>query len=176
MTLMRIALFAVLLGAGAVVDGAWLSRLPRWASPDLLLLIAVAFGLRRGVEAGALVGAAAGYLRDLTGSSPLGIFTLSYLAVGTAAGALAAMVDLGQRYLYAAAAVLATLGLSLISGLVVAATGLTSVGWPLLLREAVAAAAVNALFARPVAAVVAWAETVSRRRDPARIVARRAIR
>lgn len=176
MTPIRIALFAALLGAGAVVDGAWLSRLPRWASPDLLLLIAVAFGLRRGVAAGALVGAAAGYLRDLTSSSPLGIFTLSYLAVGTAAGALAAMVDLGQRYLYAAAAVLATLGLSLASGLVVAATGLTSVGWPLLLREAAAAAAVNALFARPVAAGVVWAEAVSRRRDPAKIVARRAIR
>jgi rod shape-determining protein MreD len=175
-TLLRIALFAGLLVAGAVVDGAWLSRLPRWASPDLPLLIVVAFGLRGGVEAGALAGTAAGYLRDVTGGSPLGVFTLSYLAVGAASGALAAVVDLRQRYLYAAAAALATVGLSLVSGLVVAVTGLTSVGWPLLLREAAAAAAFNALFARPVAAVVAWAETVSRGRDSARIVARRAIR
>ncbi len=176
MTLLRIVLFACLLGAGAVVDGAWLSRLPRWASPDLLLLITVAFGLRRGLAAGALTGAAAGYLRDVTGGSPLGIYALSYLAVGTAAGALAAVVDLGQRYLYAAAAALATVGLSLASGLIVAATGLTLVDWPLLLRETAAVAVLNALFAGPVAAIVAWAETVSRRRDPTRIVARRAIR
>ncbi|MBM3469330.1 MAG: rod shape-determining protein MreD [Armatimonadetes bacterium] len=176
MTLLRIVLFAGLLAAGAVVDGAWLSRLPGWASPDLLLLVAVAFGLRRGVEAGALAGAVAGYLRDVTGGGPLGVFALSYLAVGTAAGALAALVDLGQRYLYAAAAALATVGLSLVSGLAVTVTGLMTVDWPLLLREAAAAAAVNALFARPVAAAVAWAESSSRRRDSTKIVARRALR
>lgn len=176
MTLLRIALFAGLLAAGTVIDGAWLSRLPRWASPDLPLLVTVAFGLRQGVEAGALAGAAAGYLRDVVGGSPLGIFTLSYLAVGAAAGALAAVVDLRQRYLYAAAAALATIGLSLMSGLVVASTGITDVGWILLLREAAVSAVFNALLAGPVAAVVNWAETISRGRDSTKIVARRATR
>lgn len=176
MILLRIALYGCLLGAGAVVDGAWLSRLPTWASPDLLLLIAVAFGLRQGLEAGALAGAAAGYLRDVTEGGPLGLHVLSYLAVGAFAGALAAVVALEQRYLHAAAAALATVGLSLATGLIVYATGLTLVSWPTLLWETAAAAAVNAIFARPVAAAVGWAETVSRRRDSTKIVARRAIR
>lgn len=176
MKLLRIAFFAGLLAAGAVVDGAWLSRLPRWASPDLPLLVAVAFGLRRGVEPGALAGAAAGYLRDVTGGGPLGVFALSYLAVGATAGALAAVVDLGQRHLHAAAAALATFGLSLVSGLVVTATGVAYVDWAMLLREAATAAVVNALLARPVAAAVGWADASSNRRDPTKIVARRALR
>lgn len=162
--------------ACAAVDGTWLSRLPRWASPDLLLLVVVAVGLRRGVEAGTLVGAAAGYLRDLTGGGPLGIYALSYLGVGAAAGALAAVVDLKHKYLYAAAAALAAAGLVLASGLVVAASGIGIVGWPVLLRGALSSALPNALFASPVAAGVGWADAATGRRATTRVVARRAIR
>src|SRR3990172_9934606 len=95
--LTRVALFGMFLAAAAAVEGAWLSRLPLPAAPDLLLLIVVAAGVRRGLEAGALLGVTAGYVRDLTGGSPLGIFTFAYLAAGVAAGSVMSVVDFNHR-------------------------------------------------------------------------------
>lgn len=176
MTLKRFALLGALLAAGTIADGAWLSRLPRWASPDLVLLVVVAAGVRRGLLVGAIAGAAAGYLRDVAGGSPLGVFSLSYLIVGTLAGTLAEVVDLGQRYLDAAMAALATLVHSAASGMVVAAAGLAAVDWPALLLDAAGVALLNALLARPVAGIVGWADTASHRRYPARVVVHRVMR
>ncbi len=50
--MLRAALFVGLIVAGTVITGAWLSRLPLPASPDLVLLVVLAAAMRRGVETG----------------------------------------------------------------------------------------------------------------------------
>lgn len=168
--LIRTVLLGVLLAGGTLIDSAWLSRLPLPALPDLVLLVVVVAAVRRGLETGALLGAAAGYLRDLTNGSPLGVFTIAYLAVGVAAGSAMSVVDFDQRPAPAAVAVAATVLLHLTVGAVVAATGLASVPWMVLGQGLVVAAVLNALLARPVDNLVRWVDRVSRPRFPAKAI------
>ncbi|MDR7523510.1 MAG: rod shape-determining protein MreD [Armatimonadota bacterium] len=173
---LRGILFVLLLAAGVVVDGAWLSRLPLPAGPDLLLLVVLAIALRHGAEGGALAGAAGGYLRDVAGGTPLGLYAFSYLVVGAAAGASSAVVDPRQRSVAVAWAVVGTGLLALVSGTMVAATGLARVTWADVASDAAVAAALNALLAGPVGSLVAWADRVTRRRYEGRVIGPRGLR
>jgi rod shape-determining protein MreD len=174
--MLRAALFAALMAAAVVVNGAWLSRLPVPAAPDLVLLVVLAAATRRGVVTGALMGTAAGYLRDLVGGSPLGLFTLSYLAVGAAAGAAMTMIDLRQRRMPAVAAALGTALLYAISGLVVTLTGLANLHWTVVAVDAGGSAVLNAVLARPVDTLVGWADRLPARRYAARVIGFRVLR
>jgi rod shape-determining protein MreD len=173
---LRVLLFAGCLLAGAVIDGAWLWRLPLDASPDLLLLITLAASLRRGIESGAVIGVIAGYLRDLLSGSPLGVFALSYLIIGTAAGAASPLVDLQQRAMPAAAAIVATLALALLSAAAVTATGVAAVSWLRLAGDTAIAAAMNAVLAGPVDALVRWIDRATQRRYSGRVIGHKGLR
>jgi rod shape-determining protein MreD len=169
----RVALIALLMVAGTAVQGAWFSRLPPGITPDLLLLLVLAVAIRRGPEAGAYWGAAAGYLRDLVDGGPLGLFSLTYLAVGAAVGAASSAVDPRQRHVPAALAFLATFLLVAASGAVVAAAGTATVRWHALAGESWMVAAVNALLAGPTFAIVGRAERLTARRYAGRTLVQR---
>ena len=171
--LMRIALYGFLLTAAAAVEGAWLWRLPLPAPPDVLLVIVVAAGVRRGLETGALLGAAAGYVRDLTSGSPLGVFTFAYLITGVAAGSVMSVLDFNQRLAPALMAIAATTLMYLVGGALVATTGLTSAPWVNFLPDLLGAAAINALAARAVDALYCRVEQWDRRPFPAKAIAYR---
>lgn len=165
-------LFAVLASA-VIVDAAWLSRLPLYGAPDLLLLAVLSAGLRRGAETGALTGAAAGYLRDLIGGSPMGLYTLVYLLVGAAAGTAGPLVDLRQRAMPAAVALLGT---GLLAGLVagaVALTGAAPVRWPVFIYATGVAAVLNPLLAGPIDRLMRWTDRLAQRRYDGRTLGRR---
>jgi rod shape-determining protein MreD len=168
--LTQIGLMAVLLVAAAAVEGAWLSRLPLPAAPDLLLLIVVAAGVRRGLETGAVLGVAAGYIRDLTAGSTLGVFTFAYLAVGVAAGSVMSVVDFNHGPAPALVAGAATVCMYLTSGMLVAATGLASAPWAGFLPAVIVAAAVNAVLARAMDRLFCRVEQVGRRPFPEKAI------
>lgn len=84
----RALVYAGVLASVALVQAAWLARVQVWgAALDPLLPLAVAVGILRGAESGAIVGVAAGLLQDLlSGGGPLGVNGLSKLVVGFASG------------------------------------------------------------------------------------------
>jgi rod shape-determining protein MreD len=172
----RTLLLILLITAGTVIDGAWLSRLPLRATPDLALLVALSVAIRHGLEAGVLAGALTGYLRDLVSGSPLGLFLASYLVVGAAFGAAMPLVNPHYRYLPAATAVVGTALLYSASGLLVAATALAPVSWIAVALDASVAAGINALLARPVHALVGWIDDISGRRQAVRVIPHKAPR
>lgn len=173
---MRIVLLAALLALAAAVNGAWLSRLPVRMPPDLLLLVVLPAALRYGGEAGALFGAAAGYLRDLTAGTPLGLHVLVYLLVGLGAGALSPLVDVQQRLVPAAAGAVGTLGAWVLGGLVVTAAGLAPVRWGALLTDAAWAAALALVLAGAADRAVAVVDRLTQRRYEGRIIGERSRR
>jgi cell shape-determining protein MreD len=140
------------------------------------LLIVVAAGVRRGLETGALLGVTAGYVRDLTGGSPLGIFTFAYLAAGVAAGSVMSVVDFNHRLAPALMAIAATICLYLISGMLVAATGLASTPWVGVFPSLAAAAVVNAILARTMDGVFCRVEHLGRRPFPEKAIGYRVLR
>jgi rod shape-determining protein MreD len=173
---LRALLLTGCLALGAALDGALFSRVPWGIVPDLLLLVVLAVSLRRGMEAGAVIGAAAGYLRDLVSGSPLGLFTLSYLLIGAAAGAASPMVNSQQRAIPAVAALAGTAALALVSAAIVAMTGVAHVDWPATAADTAAAAAINALLAGSIDAVVRGIDRLPQRRYAGRLIDRRVLR
>ena len=165
-----------LLFTGIAVDGAWLSRVLWGLAPDLVLLVLLSAAVRGGLPTGALLGATAGYLRDLASGTPLGVYTFAYLVAGIAAGSMTTVLDFDQRPVPAATAAVATLLLSLLTGVVVVVTGLATVDWLELLWSGAIAAAINAVLARPVDALVRGAERAARRRHRAKPIAYRVFR
>ena len=166
----RIALLAILLISGTLIDSAWLSRLRLPALPDPVLLVVMVAGLRGGLVNGVLLGVAAGYLRDLVSGSPLGVFTMGYVLVGVAAGSMTSVVDLDQPAAPAVAAAGATALLHLSVSAIVVATGVATVQWPTLLEGLIVAAAINAVLARQVDRLVNWVDRVSYRRFPEKAI------
>jgi rod shape-determining protein MreD len=174
--ILRLTLLVACLLAAALVDSAWVSRLPLPAGPDLLLLIALGVGIRRGLEPGALAGAAAGYLRDLVGGGPLGLFALSYLGVGALAGAASVVVDQQQRALPAMAAAVGTVALGLANAALVTLTGAARVAWGGLAAEMAVGALLNAVLAGWVDRLVRRIDRLAQRRYAGRTIGHRIIR
>jgi len=170
-----LALFGLLF-VGIAIDGAWLSRLPLGLSPDLVVLVLISAAVRGGLPTGAVLGATAGYLRDLASGTPLGVHTFAYLVVGIAAGSTMTLLDFDQRLVPAATAAVATMLTALVTGGVVLATGLASVDWLQLLGVAAIVAAINAVLARPVDALVRGAERAASRRHPTKAIGYRVFR
>ncbi len=172
----RPLLLVGMLFAGTVIDGAWLSRLPLGISPDLVVLVLISAAVRGGLPTGALLGATAGYLRDLASGNPLGVYTFAYLVVGLAAGSTMTLLDFNQRLVPAMTAGVATVLVYLVAAWAVAVTGLAPVNWLDLVGSAAIVAPANALLARPVDALVRRAEYVARRRHPAKAIGYRVFR
>ncbi|MDQ7859787.1 MAG: rod shape-determining protein MreD [Armatimonadota bacterium] len=174
--LARTALLLGLLITGTVVDGAWLARLPLRASPDLSILVVLAAALRYGLLPGALLGAAAGYLRDLVGGSPLGLYMLSYLLVGAAAGAVAPAVDLQQRAVAPAAAFAGVAALALVTAGLVTLTGVAAVHWVRLTGEVLLTGALTAVLAGLADRAVRAVDHLTRRRYAGRVISHGVLR
>jgi rod shape-determining protein MreD len=172
----RTALLVGLLVVGTVIDAAWFARLPLRASPDLAMLVVLAAGLRYGLVPGALLGVAAGYLRDLVGGNPLGLYALSYLLVGAAAGAVAPAVDLQQRAMAPAAAFVGVAALALTSAALVALTGLAPVDWGRLAADAALTGAFTAVLAGVADRAVRAVDRLTRRRYGGRVITHRVLR
>lgn len=69
--------------AAALVQATWLAALlPGRPRPDFVLLLAIAWGMTRGVEDGLLAGVVGGLLLDLLGGTPPGTQTLALGLVG----------------------------------------------------------------------------------------------
>ena len=85
---MRLSLLLMAFG-GSLVQS---SVVPSWSvggvTPDLPLILTALVALRRGPEAGCLVGFAAGLLQDATGGGLLGVQALSRALAGFAMGLL----------------------------------------------------------------------------------------
>lgn len=87
MSVARVVLATVLLLPALLLQTSVLSRLPLpGATPDLLLVVVIAFALSRGPASGAVTGFAAGLLADLGADHELGRVALAYALVGYAAG------------------------------------------------------------------------------------------
>lgn len=89
MTRARLLVLAALVVVAQLLDAAVLDRFTvAGASPDLLVLVVVAVGLSAGSVHGALVGACAGLLADLTppAAGLLGVNALAYAVAGAVSG------------------------------------------------------------------------------------------
>jgi cell shape-determining protein MreD len=172
----RIALLALTIAAAAALDGAWLSRVLIGSGADLVVVIVVLVALRYGVEAGAVFGAAAGYVEDLVSGAPLGLYTLLFVLLGATGGALRPVVDLQQRSAPLAAAVLATFLVWGLSALLADVLHFGVVVWRADLGDLLTAAAVNGALALPVAGILAWIDRVTQRRYSGRTIGERGTR
>ena len=89
----------------ALIQTAWLVRMPiAGAVIDPLLVLAVATGILRGAESGAVIGLAGGLLQDLLGGGPLGMHGLSKMAVGFSSGLFERSIYIENPFLPAVAA------------------------------------------------------------------------
>ena len=93
---MRLSLLLMAFG-GSLVQS---SVVPSWSvggvTPDLPLIVTALIALRRGPEAGCLVGFAAGLLQDATGGGLLGVQALSRALAGFAMGLLPGRLWVGH--------------------------------------------------------------------------------
>jgi rod shape-determining protein MreD len=93
---MRLSLLLMVFG-GSLVQS---SVVPSWSvggvTPDLPLILTALIALRRGPEAGCLVGFAAGLLQDATGGGLLGVQALSRALAGFAMGLLPGRLWVGH--------------------------------------------------------------------------------
>jgi rod shape-determining protein MreD len=143
----RALIYAVLLAAAALLQGAWLVRMDlAGAILDPLLPIAVAVGILRGAASGAVVGLAGGLLQDLLSGGPLGVQGLTKLVVGFAAGLFERSIYIENPLLPAVAAFVGTLLSEVLLAVVGQITGLgrESVG---AVGRALAQAALNSAVA-----------------------------
>lgn len=107
---MRLALLLMAFG-GSVVQS---SVVPSWSvggvTPDLPLILTALIALRRGPEAGCLVGFAAGLLQDATAGGLLGVQALSRALAGFTMGLLPGRVWVGHPLVQIPGLVLLTVG------------------------------------------------------------------
>ncbi|MGQ0679456.1 MAG: rod shape-determining protein MreD [Actinomycetota bacterium] len=79
-------------------------------SPDLLLAVVISFALLEGPSAGAVLGFAGGFLRDLLLDAPVGITGLSYLVIGYLVGSIRPYIGSNTVFVPAAGIFLGSMG------------------------------------------------------------------
>lgn len=146
--MIRVLVYSGLLVMAALVQAAWLVRAEiSGAVLDPLLSLAVAVGILRGAERGAVVGLSAGLLQDLLSGGPLGVTGSSKLVVGFASGLFERSIYIENPLLPAVATFAGTLlgeTLLLIIGVVM---GLGQFAWSQALPRIVVQAAMNSAIA-----------------------------
>jgi len=106
---MRLPLYVLTVGGGTLVQcvlGPAVSI--GGVSPDIPVVLVVLLAIRRGPEAGCLVGFALGLVADVLAGGPLGLHALSKALVGFAAGALPRWFLVSRPVVPVTAALLAT--------------------------------------------------------------------
>ena len=143
-----VAAYSSALLLAAVVEGAWAWRLS-WGggAADPVLVVVLVASLRRGPEAGALVGFAGGFLQDLAGGGPLGMVALSKAAVGLGAGTLGRTLALEGPWAPAALAAAASVGGELVELALAGLAGDPTPAWAPWVRGVVVTACDNAVLA-----------------------------
>ncbi|MBI2122669.1 MAG: rod shape-determining protein MreD [Armatimonadetes bacterium] len=130
----RALMYGGALIVAALVQTAWLVRMPIAGEVmDPVLVLAVATGILRGAESGAVVGLAGGLLQDLLSGGPLGMHGLSKLVVGFGSGLFERSIYIENPFLPAVAAFAGTLLGEALLNIVGVVTGLGTVS----LRDAV---------------------------------------
>lgn len=144
----RVLAYGSLLVVAGLVQAAWLVRVEiSGAILDPLLPIAVAVGVLRGAESGAVVGLAAGLLQDLLSGGPLGVNGLSKLVVGFASGLFERSIYIENPLLPAVATFAGTLLSEFLLVIVGGVTGLGEFVWSVTLPRAIVQAVLNSAVA-----------------------------
>lgn len=116
---MRLPLYVLAVGGGTLVQS---TIVPVFGVggvvPDLLLVLVILLGLRRGPEAGCLCGFVLGLAQDVLSGGPLGLQALSKALVGFLVGELPRWCVGSNPVVPVSAAVLATVGDGLVRFLV----------------------------------------------------------
>lgn len=124
---------------------------------DLMLLLAICFGLQAGPDRGAMLGFATGLVTDLFLQTPLGLSALTFTVVAFVVGSMQTSVLRNAFWIVPVTAVVAScggVGLYAVLGAMVGQTHFIepSLGWTVL-----GVGALNGLFSILVAPVVRWA-------------------
>ncbi len=124
------------------------------ASADLMPLVAMSIGLLAGPVAGATVGFMLGLVADMALLQTLGVSSLLLIGVGYIAGRYRELRDTSHTLVPPIGGFLATLGFDAGFSLVQFLLGVDSSVSPLVIREILVSAVINALIAVPVYAGV----------------------
>lgn len=139
-----------ILAAAALVQTAWLVRVPiAGAVFDPLLVLAVAVGILRGAEHGAVVGLVGGLLQDLLSGGPLGVNGLSKLVVGFGSGLYERSIYIENPFLPAVTAFAGTLLGEALLSIVGVVTGLGVFAWSEAIPRTFVQAVMNSAIAPP---------------------------
>lgn len=146
----RVVTYGSVLIVAALVQTAWLARLPVvGAVIDPVLVLAVATGILRGAESGAVIGLAGGLLQDLLSGGPLGMHGLSKLVAGFGSGLFERSIYIENPFLPAVAAFAGTLLGAALLNVIGVVTGLGSVSWTEAVPRVVIQAGLNSVIAPP---------------------------
>jgi hypothetical protein len=164
-TISRIILIAVSLIVAVALQLSLMSRLGLpGATPDLVLVVVMAFGFVRGPVAGAAIGFAAGLLLDLAPPS-LGYFGLSaaLLAVAGFAAGVVAERSGGVVAIALISVALAAFGLTIVRAVVATLVGDPRVLWGPVLVQSLTSAVYAVIMAALIVPLVA---AIDRRLEP----------
>ncbi len=147
----RVLVYAGVLVVMALVQAAWLARVPVLeATFDPLVPFVVGMGILKGAESGAVAGVAAGLLQDLlSGGGPLGVNGLSKLVVGFASGMFERSIYIENPLLPAIATFVGTLLGEALLVIVALIVGLGVPPWPAVVARMIVQAVLNSAIAPP---------------------------
>lgn len=133
----------------ALVQAAWLARLPVWgATLDPLVPFVIGMGILKGAESGAVAGVAAGLLQDLLAEGgPLGVNGVVKLIVGFASGLFERSIYIENPLLPAIATAIGTLLGGVLLVVVKLLVGLGVSPWPAEVARLIVAAVLNSAIA-----------------------------
>jgi rod shape-determining protein MreD len=127
--------------------------------PDAMLLLAIAAGLARGPETGAVVGFCAGLIADLFVQTPLGLSALSFSLVGFSVGTVQRSMIRTSWWISPITALLASAGGVVLYALAGAVVGQTQMVTPHLGAVVAVVAVANAFLSLVEVPLVSWAFT-----------------
>lgn len=148
--------FVVVLLLGVIVQTSLLDSFGAIRA-DVMLLLAICFGLQGGPERGAMLGFITGVVTDLFLQTPLGLSALTFTVVAFAVGSMQTAILRNAFWIVPVTAIVgsaAGVGLYALLGAMVGQTHFIqpSLGWTIL-----AVGGLNGLLSIPVGPVVRWA-------------------